>query len=56
MQAAGQEPLVEDHRIGTLTNSHCKGFAAAVTSFEKECKGGLYHFLICIHVNSYSVL
>ena len=41
MQAAGQELLVEDHRIGTRTKSHCKGFAAAVTSFERECKGGI---------------
>ena len=58
MQAAEQEPLVEDCRIGIHTNSHCKQFAAPVTSFEKEYKGriGLYHFLVCIHVNTYSAL
>ena len=32
MQAAGQDPLVEDHRVCIFTNSHCKGFAAAVST------------------------
>ena len=40
MQAAGWQPWVEDHGIGIYTNSHCKGFAAAVTSFEKKFKKG----------------
>ena len=62
MQAIGQELLVEDYRICILTNSHCKGFAVAVSTkrekineFRKRVRGKLYHFVICVHVNSYSV-